>query len=117
MDALRGFLEDLKRQRLDRGHTLGLFHLLIGCRLAKKDGTVISAGMSWRAAAILLKKVRWPKEAVRDLGLEPSSLPPRDRASFWFAAISKAAVDSEEAVKAGKALAAHLAVLGYEQVS
>ena len=87
MDALRGFIEEMKRQGLDRGHTLGLFHILIGRQLTLADGTVVTRGLTWREAAALLKKVRWSKEAVRDLGLEPGKLPPRVRAQFWYAAI------------------------------
>ncbi len=113
MDALRGFLDDLKRQGLNRGHTRGVLHLLVGRRVRKADGTLISRGLTWREAAAALKRARWPKESVRELGLEPSELPPRDRVQFWYTAISRAALDSSEARQAGEALAAHLAARGY----
>jgi hypothetical protein len=113
MDALRGFLDDLKRQGLDRGHTRGVLHLLVGRRVRKADGTLVSPGLTWRAAAQALKRARWPKESVRELGLNPSELPPRDRLQFWYAAISRAALDSAESHQAGEALAALLAARGY----
>src|SRR5207249_899599 len=97
MDALRTFLEDLKRHGLDHGHTLGLFRAFIGQRITKADGMLLCRGLTWRALAALLKKARWPKDAVRDLGLEPASLPPRDRQQYWYLAISLAKVDSPEA--------------------
>jgi hypothetical protein len=113
MDALRGFLEELKRHGLDSGHTLGLFHLFIGRQIQTADGAVVAGGLTWRELAALLKKVRWSKEAVRDLGLDPAKLPPRDRQQYWYAAISQARVDSAEARQAGDILAALLEPLGY----
>jgi hypothetical protein len=113
MDALRGFLVDLKQHGLEQGHTLGLFQLLIGRRIQKADGTAVALGMSWRELAAVLKKVRWNKEVVRELGLDPESLPPRDRQQYWYFAIGQARVDSPEATRAGDALAALLQLLGY----
>jgi hypothetical protein len=113
MDALRDFLDELKRQGLDRGHTLGLLHLLIGRQLQKADGTAVCRGLTWREAAALLKKVRWPKEAVRDLGLDPRQLPPRDRLQYWYAAISQANIDSPPARAAGAKLSELVASKGY----
>ena len=113
MDALRVFLQELKRHGLEHGHTLGLFHLLIGRRIQRADGTVVARGLTWRELAALLKKVRWPKNAVRELGLTPEELPPRDRYQYWYVAIGRARVDSAEARQAGDALAALLVPLGY----
>jgi hypothetical protein len=116
MDAPRILLEEIRQHGLERGHTLGLFHLLIGRRLQRSDGTAVSGGMTWRELAALLKKVRWDKESVRDCGLEPRTLPPRDRLQYWYLAISKVRVDSAEAQRAGEILAALLKPLGYEVV-
>jgi len=113
MDALRALLDDLKRHGLDHGHTRGLFHLLIGRRVQKADGSVVAQGLTWRELAALLKKVRWPKEAVRELALDPAQLPQRDRQHYWYAAISLARLDSAEARQAGDALTALLPPLGY----
>jgi hypothetical protein len=113
MDALRGLLEDMKQHALQRGHTLGLFQLLIGRQIRKADGTPVARGLSWRELAALLKKVRWDKRGVVELGLDPAALPPRDRQHYWYAAISKARVDSAEARKAGDVLVALLKPLGY----
>ncbi len=113
MEALCALVEELKRRAADPGCTLGLFHLLIGRRIARTDGSLVCHGMTWRELAALLKKVRWPKEAVRDLGLEIKSLPLRDRRQFWYAAISQAHVDSPEARQAADALAKTIEPLGY----
>jgi hypothetical protein len=116
MDALRRLLEEMKQNGLERGHTLGLFHLLIGRQIQKQDGSPVVRGLTWRQLAALLKKVRWDKEGVRDLGLDPNDLPPRDRQQYWYVAISKARVDSAEARQAGDALAGLLQPLGYQVV-
>src|SRR5437660_4352062 len=113
MDALQELLEDLKQHGLERGHALGLFHVLIGRRIARADGAVVSNGLTWRELASWLKKVRWDKDAVRDLGLEPEAMPPRDRQQYWYAAIARAGVDSDKAAKAGDQLAAKLTKSGY----
>ena len=47
------------------------------------------------------------------LGLNPATLPPRDRERFWNTAIGHARVDSPEATAAGDALALLLAPAGY----
>ena len=69
--------------------------------------------MTWRAAADLLRRTRWPIEPVRELGVDPDSLPPRDRQRFWFGAIAAAGVDSAEAAAAGDVLAAAVQPLGF----
>ena len=113
MDALRALIDDLKQHGLDHGHTRGLFHLLVGRHLQRVDGTVVARGLTWRQLAFLLKKVRWNKEAVRELGLRPEDLPPRDRQQYWYTAISLARLDSAEALRESDALAALLVPLGY----
>jgi hypothetical protein len=113
MDALREFLEDLKQQGLAQGHFLGFINLLIGRHVARVDGTVVSAGLTWREAAAWLKKMRWNKESVRELGLEPEALPPRDRQHYWYTAIARAGVGSAAADAAGDRLAEILAEKGY----
>jgi hypothetical protein len=114
MDRLREFLTMLKEQGLAQGNFLGLLHVLIGRRLVAADGTVVSEGATWRELAALLKRVRWDREAVRDLGIEPSSLPPRDRQRYWYQAIAQARVDSAAAVLAGDRLAEQLREAGFQ---
>jgi hypothetical protein len=114
MDALSTFLESLKEGALVRGHFLGLLNILIGRRISTKDGTVISRGLSWRELASLLKRLRWDPENVRELGLDPESLPPRDRQRYWYAAITRAGVDSTAASSAGDHVAELLAKQGYD---
>lgn len=113
MDALAQFLDELKQQGLAQDNLLGLLHLLIGRRIARPDGTVISNGLTWRELAGWLKKVRWDREAVAELGLDPDELAPRDRERFWYVAIARAGVDSAKATTAGEKLADKLRAKGY----
>lgn len=113
MDARQEFLEHVKELGLVRGHFLGLLNLLIGRRIEKAGGALISVGSTWREVAALLKKVRWDKDAVLELSLDPHDLPPRDRERFWFSLIAQSQVDSEEAVRTGDALAEELHRAGY----
>ena len=110
---MREFLEDLMQQGHAAGNLRGLFHVLIGRRIEKADGTLISVGLTWREAAALLKKVRWDKDAVRELGIDPATLPPRDRERYWYLAITQAKVGSPEAKEAGDQFAKVLAKAGY----
>ena len=113
MDRLREFLDDLKKLALTKGNFLGLLNVLIGRRITLPDTTPMSSGITWRELAALLKRVRWDKEAVRDLGLDPAHLPPRDRFKYWYSAIAQAGVDSAKATRAGDELAQLLAAKGY----
>jgi hypothetical protein len=113
MDRLREFLDAVRQHGLAEGHFLGLLHILIGRRVTLADGTVVTGGLNWRDAAALLKRARWNREAVRDLGLDPAALPPRDRQRYWYTAISHARVDSPQARAAGDQLAAQLQTAGY----
>jgi hypothetical protein len=111
--AVRDFLEELKRHQFAKTNFLGLLHVLIGRRIARDDGTVISTGMTWRELALLLKKLRWEKERVADLGVDAKELPTRDREKYWYSAIARAGVDSPQAIKAGDKLAENLRKKGY----
>ena len=113
MEALRVFLVDVKQKGVARGKFLGLLNVLIGRRVEKADGTLVSAGCSWRRLASYLKVVRWDKQAVRELKIDPATLHPRDRLRFWFQAMAQTALDSEEAKEAGDRFAAVLAKAGY----
>jgi hypothetical protein len=113
MDGARDFLEDVRHRQLTAGHLLGLWNIVIGRRIAKADGTVLSAGLTWRELAQVLKKLRWDREAVRELGLDPEELPPRDRVRFWYSAIAQAQVAGPTATRAGNQLVELLAKHGY----
>lgn len=113
MDALPEFLNHLKQLDAVGQHFVGLLHILIGRRVVKQDGTVVANGMTWRALASELKRVRWDREVVRTLGLNPDDLPPRDREKFWYTAIARAQVDSAKARQDGDELAAILSKDGY----
>jgi hypothetical protein len=114
MDLVRELLETLKREGGADKNLLGLLHVCIGRRVASADGSLVSTGVTWRDLAGLLKKLRWPTEAVRQLGLDPETLPPRDRQRFWYAAISQANVGSPQAIAAGDRVAQLLRKLGYQ---
>jgi hypothetical protein len=113
MDGVQTFLEELRQGGLAEGNFLGLLHILIGRRIVRADGTVVSVGLTWRALSETLKTLRWNKEAVREIGLDPADLPPRDRQRFWYTAIAHAKVDAAEAVAAGDRLATLVNPLGY----
>jgi hypothetical protein len=113
MDQLREFLKVVRERGSARGNLLGLLHVLIGRRVTTAGGEPVSAGMSWRDLAAALKRERWEPESVRDLGLDPDALPPRDRYRFWYAAINQARVDSPDAAAAGDRLSTTVRELGY----
>jgi hypothetical protein len=113
MDSLRELLEAVRAKDVVRGRFRGLLHILVGRRITAADGTLISAGMTWRDVAALLKRLRWDREAVRELGLDPAQLPPRDRERYWYTAIARAGIDSPEAVAEANQLVEPLKELGY----
>jgi hypothetical protein len=113
MDLLRDFLKALHDKGVAQGNLLGLLHVLIGRRITLEDGTEVSAGLSWRDAAGLLKRTRWDADQVAELGVDPAALPPRDRQRYWFLAISQAGVHSPAAWTAGEKLAKAVKSLGY----
>jgi hypothetical protein len=114
MDQLRRLLESIQSQAVAQGNLRGLLHILIGRRLTLADGSEVSAGQTWREVAALLKRVRWDRAAVAELGLDPDTLPPRDRERFWYMAIARAGVNNPEASAAADRLIEPLRALGYE---
>jgi hypothetical protein len=113
MDGAREFLEDLRRRSLTAGRFLALLNVLIGRRIVRADGVVLSAGLTWRELAQLFKRLRWDKDAAREVGQDPAILPPRDRERYWYTVISQAGVASSAATKAGDEYAQHLQASGY----
>lgn len=115
MDALSTLLEQLKKSGQVEGNLRGFLHVLIGRTITRtKDKSIVSKGLTWRELAGWLKKLRWEPEAVRELGLDPETLPPRDRQRYWYSAIVQAKVDGPEALSAGTKFAAVLRGLGYD---
>src|SRR5262245_36336117 len=113
MDGAREFLEDVRQKGLAAGQLMALMNIVIGRRITKADGTVLSSGLTWRELAQVLKRLRWDREAVREFGLDPDALPPRDRVRFWYTAISQANVAGPTATQAGDQFAQALAGQGY----
>jgi len=114
MDRLREFLDDLKRRGTAQRNFLGMLHVLIGRRILLSDGTILTEGLTWRALSVLLKRVRWDPDMVRELGIDPARLPPRDRQRYWYAAIAQAGVDSAAALAAGNCFSEQLRATGYQ---
>jgi len=113
MEGLREFLEKVRQNQLVRGHFRALLHVAIGRRISRSDGTLLSGGVTWRQLSELLRLLRWDKELVRELGLNPDDLPPRDRQRYWYAAIVAARVDAPDARELGDDLAKRVAPLGF----
>jgi hypothetical protein len=113
MDQLREFLNAVRDSGLASGNFLGLLNVLIGRRVTRTDGTVISGGMTWRELSALLKQLRWDRGVLRELKLDAATLPPRDRERFWYVAIAHAQVASPAATAAGDRLIKPLKALGY----
>lgn len=113
MEELHHFLAAVRSGGLAVGRFRGLLHVLVGRHIARADGTVVSTGLTWRALAALLKKQRWDRDAVRELGIDPDDLPPRDRERYWYTAITRAGLGTAEARAEADALAAAAAELGY----
>jgi len=116
MDRLASFMIDVQKLGPIPGLFRGLLHILIGRRIEITDGTLVSNGLTWREAAALLKRARWDKDAVTELGLEGKELPPRDRERYWYSAILNAHVETDEARIAGDTLAQKLNAAGYRIV-
>src|SRR5687768_775043 len=114
MEGLREFLEKVRQSHLVRGHFRALLHVAIGRRITSADGTILSNGVTWRQLSELLRIIRWDKELVRELGLNPDDLPPRDRQRYWYTAIVAARVDTREARALGDAYAKLLAPIGFD---
>jgi hypothetical protein len=113
MDSLRELLEAVRERDIAQGHLRGLLHILVGRRISREDGTVVSSGTTWRELSALLKRLRWDREVVRELGIAPSELAPRDRERFWYTAISRGGVDAPEASADADQLIKPLADLGF----
>jgi hypothetical protein len=113
MEGLREFLERIRQAHLVRGHLRAILHIAIGRRISRTDGTVLSSGATWRQMSELLRLLRWDKELVREVGLNPADLPPRDRQRYWYAAIIAARVDSMDARELGDLFAPLVEPLGF----
>lgn len=113
MDGIRELLSAVRENGLADNHFRGLLHVLIGRKITRQDGSVVSPGLTWRELAQELKTLRFDQQLVRQLGLDPDTLAARDRERFWYAAIGGAQVDSREAVLAGDELAPRLKPMGY----
>jgi hypothetical protein len=117
MDAVRELLQRVQRQEPPIGPFRGLLHVLIGRRIVTTALVAVSAGLTCRLLAEWLKELRWDRDAVRELGLDPATLSPRDRVRFWYQAMAQAQLNSPAAALDGARFAANLADLGYAVLS
>lgn len=113
MDRLQEFLNALRHHQLVRGNFRAILHIVIGRTIHKSNGELVSSGVTWRELAKLLQLMRWDKEYVRELGLNPDDLPPRDRQRFWYMAITAAKVTTLETVRLGDHFATLMGPAGY----
>ena len=113
MDDVRTLLELIGQEQLASGRLAGVFHIFIGRRIAKADGTAISNGITWRQLANALKAAKFDREIVRELGVDPDELAPRDREKMWYLAVGLAKVDSVAAIAQADKLALLLKSHGY----
>lgn len=113
MERLEDFLSALRHHQLVRGNFRAILHIVVGRTIRRQNGEVVSTGITWRELSKLLQQMRWDKELVRELGLNPDDLPPRDRLRYWYMAITAAKITSLEAVKLGDQFAELLGPTGY----
>lgn len=113
MDGTRELLEAVRDHGLAVGRFRGVLHLAIGRRVTRPDGTVVSAGVTWRELSGVLKLLRYDKDLVRELGVDPEALATRDRQRFWYSAIALAKPDSAEAMAQAEQLVGRLKDLGF----
>lgn len=113
MDGIRDLLEAARTNGLVAGRFRGLLHIAIGRTVTKSDGTKLSAGLTWREVAALLKALRFDPELGREAGADPDTLSPRDRERYWYSVIALAHVDGAEARAEAEQLVAPLKGLGY----
>jgi hypothetical protein len=110
-------LELIRDRKLASGRLRGVFHLVIARKLTRTDGTLLSAGVTWRELSQLLKSLKFERELVKELGTDPDLLAPKDREKFWYAAISLAKVDSPQARREAEELIEFLKPLGIVTIS
>ena len=113
MDGIRDLLEASRTNGLVAGRFRGLLHIAIGRTVSRTDGTKLSAGLTWREVAALLKALRFDPEFGREAGADPDTLSPRDRERYWYAVIALARPDGADAIAEAEALVAPLKSLGY----
>jgi hypothetical protein len=113
MDGIRAFLEAVRDHGLVPGRLRGLFHIAIGRRVTTGDGTVVSAGITWRDLSALLKDLRFDKNLAAEVGADPDELSPRDRQRFWYSVIALAQPNGSQAIKEAEQIIAKLGPLGY----
>ena len=83
MEPLREFLNAVRDNDAASGNFLGLLNILIGRRITRTDGTMVSGGMTWRELSALLKQLRWDREGLRELKVDAGNVIRRATASAF----------------------------------
>jgi hypothetical protein len=113
MDAIRDFLTTVRQANLVPGHLRALLHILVGRKITRPDGTIVSTGLTWRQTAAYLRLLRFDPQLAREVNLDPDTLNIRDRDRFWYTVIAHAQIDSPTAVAEADKLAPLLLQHGY----
>lgn len=113
MDGLQRLLDEVRDNGLAVGHIRGLLHIAIGRKVTAADGSLVSAGVTWRELADRLKQARFDVSLGLEVGADADVIAPRDRQRFWYTVIGMAQPDGALAVGQADALAAQLKRLGY----
>lgn len=113
MEGTLRLLEVVRDKKLAAGCVRGLFHIAIGRTVTALDGSIVSAGVTWRELATLLKDAKFDRELVRELGADPDALFPKDREKMWYHAVALAKVDSAVARTQADKLTTALKPLGF----
>jgi hypothetical protein len=114
MKPLNDFLAKVRQAQVPPGCFLGFLHVLIGKTLVTREGTLVSRGITWRELAARFRQARLDKDLVKELGVDPAQLPPRDREAYWFEALRRAQISSPQAQNQAAQLVSWLEKLGYE---
>ena len=114
MDGLQRLLEAVRDNGLAVGHLRGVLHVAIGRKVLAADGSLLSAGVTWRELADRLKQAKYDVALGLEVGADADVIAPRDRQRFWYAVIALAQPDGAVAVGQAEALVPSLRRLGFE---
>ena len=113
MDKLGHFVQLLESRKVLNAKLRGAFHVLVGRKIHDASGAEVSGGATWREVAALFRDLRIDVQLIGQLGLDPTTVSPRDRGRCWYSAIAAARPDSAEARDEAEQVIAALTPLGY----
>ncbi len=113
MDGIIELLETIRDNGFAVGRLPGTFHIALARQVESTGGIVVSSGITWRQLASHMKTLKFDKDLVRGIQIDPDVLHPRDRERMWYASISIAGVDTPTAFLQADELAVLLKPHGY----